>query len=124
MEVLLAPLRGSSKFQAQVAIEPVGVEASVNMAGLPRHMFSTEKEATGDGLTVTVFTPFGILSTHPFAFVTINLTVKVPLALKEWVGFGRVEVLFTPVEGSPKVQLQPVIADPPLTCDKSVNCSG
>ena len=120
----MAPLKGSSKFQDHVAIEPAGVEASVKIAGLPIHKFSTEKAATGEELTVTVFTPFGILSTHPLAFVTINLTVKVPLVLKEWVGFCKVDVLFTPEEGSPKFQFHPVIADPPLTCDKSVNDIG
>ena len=59
---------------------------------------------------------------QPAEVVTVNVTIKGPDAVKECVGFCRVEVLGVPDKGSPKFQLHDCM--PPFGCERSVNCAG
>ena len=51
-------------------------------------------------------TPTGLVteSMHCPESDTTNLTLKVPAAVKVWVGLARLDVLLTPLAGSPKSQ--------------------
>ena len=123
VDVLFIPLAGSPKFQAQDTMVPAAVvDASVNCVGLAMQAVSAVNIATGAAFTFTVLPPTR-LSEHPFAFVTISLTMCGPPVENACVGFWVVEVLSAPDPGSPKFHAQVVSDGPPFVCERSVNCS-
>jgi hypothetical protein len=74
-------------------------EESVNIVGLPTHAVSALNLAVGVAFTLIDLL---IESKQPVVFVTVNLTVKLPLPVKLCVGFLRVDVFAFPEFGSPK----------------------
>jgi hypothetical protein len=94
------------------------VEASVKVVGRLKQAVSAEYCARGASLMVTAMV---VESIHPVILVTIRFTLNVPPAEKACVGFCMVEVLLVPEAGSPKFQLQAMMAPPPFCCERSVN---
>ena len=89
----------------------LGTERSVNVVTIPWHGASAEKSAIG---RAKISTDRVIEFIQLLMFVTVNVTVWIPVVVKVCEGFGNVDVLLVPEAGSPKFHCQIVMGPAPL----------